>query len=391
MSDIPVYRSLQEHLDRQAVGFPATSAEAELRFLQKLFTPDEARLALNLSYKPASIEEIITASLSASGEEREKTLALLESMVSKGAIGWKEKDGTGRWFLLPMVVGMYEGQDGHVTPEIQAAADAYFGTREWGTAMLAAAPSQMRTIPVGIDVPVHHHVASYEQIRAIVEAASGPFVVLPCICRESAAWRGKPCRKTTRTETCLGFGESAAVVLKRKHGREISREEVITILRQNEKDGLVLQPSNARNPVFVCSCCGCCCGMLGMQRRLPRPLAFWTANFHAIVDADACTGCGTCATRCQVDAVAVRDSAGGTTAAGRSAGKSAGTAVVDINRCIGCGVCTTTCAQQAIRLEKNDAEAIPPADEEELYDTIRSGRKGWPETKKDVMRRMLGK
>jgi len=391
MSDLTFYRSLQEHLDRQAVGFPATPAGAELRFLQKLFTPDEARLAVNLSYRPASIEEIMKAPLQASGAERGKTLGLLESMVSKGAIGWKEKDGTGRWFLLPMVVGMYEGQDGHIAPEIQAAADAYFATREWGTAMLAAAPSQMRTIPVGIDVPVVHHVASYEQIRAIVEAAPGPFVVIPCICRESAAWKGKRCSKTTRTETCLGFGETAAVVLKRKHGREISREEVITILRENEKDGLVLQPSNARNPVFVCSCCGCCCGMLGMQRRLPHPLAFWTANFHAVVHADACTGCGTCATRCQVDAVAVHDSAGGTTATGKSAGGSAGTAMVDINRCIGCGVCTTTCAAEAIRLEKNAAEAIPPANEEELYDMIRSGRKGWPDTKEEVMRRMLGK
>jgi Na+-translocating ferredoxin:NAD+ oxidoreductase subunit B len=376
MSDIPAYRSFQEHLDRQAVGFPATSSGAEIRFLQRLFTPDEARLALNLSYKPAGIEEIIPA-LSTPGAEREKALALLESMVQKGAIGWKETDGTGRWFLLPMVVGMYEGQDGHIFPEIQAAADAYFSTREWGTSMLAAAPSQMRTIPVGIDVPVHHHVASYEQIRAIVEAASGPFVVIPCICRENAAWKGTPCRKTTRAETCLGFGESAAMVLKRKHGREISREEVIAILRENEKDGLVLQPSNARDPVFVCSCCGCCCGMLGMQRRLPRPLNFWTANFHAVVDADACTGCGTCATRCQVDAVAVRDSAGGT-------------AVVDVNRCIGCGVCTTTCAVQAIRLEKNDEEKIPPADQAELYDTIHSGRKDWRQTQIEVMRRMQG-
>jgi len=377
MSDVQSYRSLQKHLDQQAVGFPATSSGAEIRFLQTLFTPDEARLALNLSYKPLFIEEIIPASPSMPGAEREKALALLESMVQKGAIGWKETHGAGRWFLLPMVVGMYEGQDGNLTAEFQAAADAYFGTREWGTAMLAAAPSQMRTIPVGIDVPVHHHVASYEQIRAIVDAASGPFVVLPCICRENAAWKGTPCRKTARTETCLGFGESAAMVLKRKHGREISREDVIAILRENEKDGLVLQPSNARDPVFVCSCCGCCCGMLGMQRRLPRPLSFWTANFHAVVDADACTGCGTCATRCQVDAVAVPGSAGGT-------------AMVDINRCIGCGVCTTTCAAQAIRLEKNNAEAIPPADQEELYDTIRSRRKDWRETKMDVMRRMQG-
>jgi ferredoxin len=127
--------------------------------------------------------------------------------------------------------------------------------------------------------------------------------------------------------------------------------------------------------------------MLGMQRRLPHPLAFWTANFHAVVDADTCTGCGTCVTRCQVNAVAVPDSAAFTTAAGRSTG----TAVVDINRCIGCGVCTTTCAAEAIRLEKNDTETIPPADEEELYDAIRSGRKGWPDTRKEVMRRMVGK
>ena len=52
MSESSVYRSLQEHLDRQAVGFPATRSGAEIRFLEKLFTPDEARLALHLSYKP---------------------------------------------------------------------------------------------------------------------------------------------------------------------------------------------------------------------------------------------------------------------------------------------------------------------------------------------------
>jgi Na+-translocating ferredoxin:NAD+ oxidoreductase subunit B len=264
-----------------------------------------------------------------------------------------------------------------VVPEIQAEADAYMGSRGWGIALLAAAPSQMRTVPVGIEVPVHHHVASYDQIRAIVENAKGPFAVLPCICRESAAWKNKPCRKTKRTETCLGFGETASMVLKRKHGREITRDEVISILRENEKDGLVLQPSNAQDPVFVCSCCGCCCGMLGMQKNLPHPLSFWTTNFHAAVDPDACTGCGTCVTRCQVNAVAVSGSPD--------------RATVDLNRCIGCGVCVTTCASEAIRLEKNGVETIPPADAEDLYDRIRRGRKGWTATKLAVARLMLGR
>jgi Na+-translocating ferredoxin:NAD+ oxidoreductase subunit B len=375
MSEKSVYRTLQEHLDRQAVGFPPTSAGAEIRFLQKLFTPDEARLALSLTYRPAPIEVIVT---SASPElSLGQALELLESMVSKGAIGWKEKGGAGRWFLLPMVVGMYEGQDGRIVPDIQAEADAYMGTREWGVALLAAAPSQMRTVPVGIDVPVHRHAASYEQIRAIVEKAAGPFAVLPCICRESSAWKGKPCGKTARKETCLGFGETAAMVLKRRHGREISRQEVIVILRENEKDGLVLQPSNAQDHEFVCSCCGCCCGMLGMQKHIPHPLSFWTTNFHAVVDADACTACGTCTERCQVNAVGVNDAAGH--------------AVVDLHRCIGCGVCTTTCAAEAITLEKNAVEKVPPADAEALYDTIRAGRKGWADTRTVVMKLLFGK
>jgi electron transport complex protein RnfB len=374
MSEKSVYRALQEHLDRQAVGFPATSSGADLRFLQRLFTPDEARLALSLTYRPSPIEIITAAS---PGLSLGETLELLEGMVSKGAIGWKEKGGAARWFLLPMVVGMYESQDGRIVPEIQAEADAYMGTREWGLALLAAAPSQMRTVPVGIDVPVHRHVASYEQIRAIVESAAGPFAVIPCICRESSAWKGKPCRKTSRAETCLGFGETAAMVLKRRHGREITRQEVIAILRENEKDGLVLQPSNAQDPEFVCSCCGCCCGMLGMQKHLPHPLSFWTTNFHAVVDASACTACGTCGERCQVNAVGVNDAVGH--------------AVVDLNRCIGCGVCTTTCAAEAIRLEKNAEEKIPPADSEALYDTIRAGRKGWADTKTVVMKLLFGK
>jgi Pyruvate/2-oxoacid:ferredoxin oxidoreductase delta subunit len=374
MGESSVYRSLQVHLDRQAVGFPATRSGAEIRFLEKLFTPDEARLALHLSYKPTSGERIIEA---ASPEfKAEQTVALLGSMESKGAVGWKVKDAKGHWFLLPMVVGMYEGQDGRIVPEIQVEADAYLGSREWGIAMLSAAPSQMRTVPVGIDIPVRHYIASYDQIRAIVEKARGPFVVLPCICRESATWKGRPCQRTTRAETCMGFGDSAATRLRRMHGREVTKDEAISILRENEKDGLVLQPSNAQNPEFVCSCCGCCCGMLGMQKHLPHPLNFWTTNYFAAVDRDACRGCGKCVKRCQVNGMALRDNLK--------------KAEVDLNRCIGCGVCMTTCPSHAIRLEKRASTVVPPVDEEELYDRIHDARKDRFRTARLVARLLRG-
>ena len=51
-----IYRGLQQHLDRQAVGYPATRTGAEIRILKRLFSPEEAELALHLTYKPMSVE-----------------------------------------------------------------------------------------------------------------------------------------------------------------------------------------------------------------------------------------------------------------------------------------------------------------------------------------------
>jgi hypothetical protein len=98
----------------------------------------------------------------------------------------------------------------------------------------------------------------------------------------------------------------------------------LAILQQNEDDGLVLQPANARQPEFVCSCCGCCCGMLSYQKLLPHPVDFWASTYLAEVSAAACSQCGTCVSRCQVGAV---------TLAGPS-----GAATVIPGRCI-CGLC----------------------------------------------------
>ena len=47
-----LYRRLQEHLDRMPVGFPATQSGVEIRILERLFTPEEAGIALELSAIP---------------------------------------------------------------------------------------------------------------------------------------------------------------------------------------------------------------------------------------------------------------------------------------------------------------------------------------------------
>jgi ferredoxin len=352
------YRLLQQHLDRQAVGFPATKSGADIRLLRTLFTPDEARVALNLSYRPTPQGRVVEAA--AKEFTAEKTGALLESAFLKGAIGWRLRDGVSHWNVMPVVIGMFEMQDGDPSPEFLTAVGRYFRTMDYGRAFISVKPSQMRTIPIRKSVTVEHHIATYDEIRSLVRDSGGPFVILKCICRESERIQGHTCKQTARLETCLGMGDMASMTLRRGHGREIGAEEALSILQLNEDEGLVLQPANAQRAEFVCSCCGCCCGMLNFQKRLPNPVEFWTSNYSAHIDADSCAGCGICVKRCLVGALDL---------------KRPGGARVNMNRCIGCGLCVPACPKKAISLIKKTEPTVPPKDEEELLDTIKSNRK----------------
>lgn len=354
------YRRLQRHLDSQAVGFPATRSGADLRFLQRMFGPEEARLALHLSFRPFTLPQIMRTA----GEEfsESRAVELLESLVAKGSIGSRDTEDGEAWFLLPMVVGMFEAQDGRPSKGFLRDAMAYMGTRTYGKSLLAAQPSQMRTIPIGESITGEHSVATWDRVSEIIGRASPPFAILPCICRETSAMRGSSCRVTSRTETCLAMGSVAATILKRGSGREIDRSEALSIIAENQKDGLVLQPANARKPEFICSCCGCCCGMLRIQKMLPHPIDFWTAGHLARVDAGKCTGCGVCVRKCQVDAVVLKGSPPRAAVAG--------------TKCIGCGLCVTACPVDAIRLDARNDARTPPRDHDDLYETIAANRKG---------------
>ena len=47
-----IYRNLAEHLDELPGGFPRSSSGVEFRILQKLFSPEDAELALHLTLIP---------------------------------------------------------------------------------------------------------------------------------------------------------------------------------------------------------------------------------------------------------------------------------------------------------------------------------------------------
>jgi ferredoxin len=221
---------------------------------------------------------------------------------------------------------------------------------------------------------VERNVATYEDIRAFVNASPGPFAKMNCICRHGRDLTGEACRQTTVRENCLTIGDAARSMAASGVATGITREQMLEMLDLADREGLVLQPENTQTPMFVCCCCGCCCGVLTSAKRLPAPADYFSSNFHAAVDADTCESCGTCEVRCQMDAISSPD----------------GKAEVDRTRCIGCALCVTTCPSGALRLERNEKPKLPPDDTQALYLRMLQDRYGPWGMAKVGARKMLG-
>ena len=118
-SEDKVYHDLQKHLDKQAVGFPATETGVEIRILKELFNPEEAGLVLHLNYKPQSAAAIHNSTKS-SGLSQEKVESMLKEMVSNGTIGDTERNGIAHYFTIPLLVGIAELHGSKATPQFWA-------------------------------------------------------------------------------------------------------------------------------------------------------------------------------------------------------------------------------------------------------------------------------
>jgi Na+-translocating ferredoxin:NAD+ oxidoreductase subunit B len=341
-----IYFELQKHLDKQAVGFPATQSGVEIRILKELFNPEQARLALHVNYQPQSAKDIFNR-LKGSGLSLEKVQGMLEAMVNNGAISSRERNGTEQYFTIPLLIGIVELHGHNSTPQFGKDFAEYMGG-EFGKVYAKTKVSQMRTVPVEKSILVEQHVTTYDDIRAVINSTDGPITVGRCMCREGAKHKGHPCQATSRMETCMTFGDWARLAVNSGRAKAITRQEALEITRQNEEDGLVLQPNNYQKIDFICACCGCCCGVLSRLKHMPKPAEFWSHNFYAEVNAELCSGCGTCAGKCQVNAAKID--------------QQTGLSSINLERCIGCGNCVAACPSQSLRLVKVEKETAPPED-----------------------------
>ncbi len=334
-----VYYQLAGHLDRAINGAPM--APQLLEILRILYPGEEAEVALGLAiYENRTLEQLRESM----PDKADRLEGILESMARRGTVLTSRKPGRERTYrLLPSVVGFAEAPflSGADTPELRRLAhlwkeylDAGFGEE------LARGVPLIRVVPVKESLKDRSEVLPFEALEEMLDKTDF-FAVGHCPCRQMARFVGEGCDHPL--ERCMHFGTLGRYLVETGKAREVSREEILRLLRAATEEGLVHVCDNVEGVLHtICNCCPCCCAFF--RAKLARGLdTISPSGYYARVDAEGCAGCGSCEERCPVGAVKV----------------SGDRAAVDAAACMGCGVCTPSCPNGAILLERRD-EVKPP-------------------------------
>jgi len=332
-----IYRKLAQRLDAIPNGFPATESGVELRLLARIFTPEEASLAsvMRLTREPAA------AIAARAGVDPNVAYDTLKGMARRGLIRFKKDQGQLIFGLMPFVVGLYEEQLPRLDAELATLFEQYLQETQGGS-IVRDAPAVHRVIPVGEAVPFDLEIFPYERATELLENAQS-WGVRDCICRVQQKLVGKGCDRPI--ENCLVFAPVEGAFDHSEVDRAITKEESLQILREAEEAGLVHSTGNYRDGHnYICNCCTCCCGILRSVAEFGVPATAVRSDFHTVVEAEVCIGCGDCLERCQFGALSMPGDV----------------CVVDYIRCVGCGLCATVCPTGALCLERRPEGEVPP-------------------------------
>lgn len=331
-----VYRKLQQYLDTMSVGFPPSKSGIELKILQNLFSQEDAELFLVLTANLETPEEIALRL----GLDPAPLNSHLKDMRDRGLLFSYSKGDVTKYGTIAFVHGIFEFQVKKLGKELSQMFEEYY-KEAFGNSLLESTSSFVRTIPVHESVDTKYNIAAFNDAANILHSQK-LISVAECICRKEKIIMGAGCDKPR--EVCFMFGSMAKYYIDQGLGRQVDAEEAVRMLKEAQKAGLVTQPGTAQNPGGMCNCCGDCCGILRALNMTDKPAHYVTANYHAAVDTDACTGCEACLDRCQVRAIKMKNSI----------------AEINLDRCIGCGLCVSSCPVEAIKMIPHEKQPQLP-------------------------------
>lgn len=357
MSDNP-YKMLAQRLDELPNGFPATEDGSEIRILEKLFTLEEAKLAVYLRITLEPVEQIVERlPEDYEGRDRRAVKKMLKGMVRKGLIKADRIDKGIGYGLLPFVVGIYEMQVGRIDEEFAQLFEDYY-YQAFGQ-MVNIQPTFHRVVPIDEAVRMDMEIRPHETAKEIVDQAKA-WGVMDCICRKQKELIGDPCGHPI--ETCMIFSPVPGSFDHSSVIRALTHDEAMDVLYMAEDAGLVHTVSNnQKDTYYICNCCTCSCGLLRGMADLGIANVVASSAFINTVDPDLCIGCGVCSDYCQFYALELVD----------------GLIEVDQIKCVGCGVCVNACPEDALSLVRRPPdEVMPVAESEEEWMEERAQARG---------------
>ena len=138
-----VYRKLARHLDDLPGGYPGTESGVEFRILRRLFTPEEAELALHVSFIGEE-PRVIARRAKITPEDAARRL---DAMARKGLIFRTEPDdGPPIYWAIHFLMGIWEFQVKDLDPDLVRDVREYWRSHLADDALKLP---QLRTLPVG--------------------------------------------------------------------------------------------------------------------------------------------------------------------------------------------------------------------------------------------------
>ncbi|CAG1011520.1 hypothetical protein ANAEL_04200 [Anaerolineales bacterium] len=347
------YKHLAERLNSLPNGFPPTNDGRELKLLAKIFTPEQAELAAQLSSEFETAEEIAARTGKNASELRNQ----LKAMSRSGLIEAGKKDGKLGFKSMPFVVGIYEAQIGKMDAELAQLFEDYFHG-SFGE-ILNVKPQLHRVIPINETIRNSMEVRPFESAAEIVDAMNS-WGVQDCICRKQKALIGQGCEHPV--DVCMVFHPKPNAFDGNSVIHALTHDEAMATLHRAAQAGLVHSVSNSQEGLYyICNCCTCSCGILRGMAELGIANVVAASAFVNQVDETLCGGCENCVETCSFDALTMDG------------------ALVKVNavRCVGCGVCVLNCPSEALGLVRRPEEEVMrvPATHED-WGSLRATERG---------------